>query len=286
MIEFYMVFQLIPVKMDFKKTFNSLQKISPSLGALIAFNFISKPQKRKIRPFEKSILEIAKHSTINFNKFKIKSYQWGNGKKKALLVHGWGGRASNFGAIIPILIENGFQVISFDGPSHGESSKRKTSFFEMADLVKLYLQNNNYDLIMTHSMGSVLAFTAMNSLKYKAKKMIVLTTPSKFSEFIDLAILKFGLTKETTKLLINKLKKTSTEYNPISHKVKDVINNIEIKDITFIHDISDKVIPLKRSKLVSSYFSNSKFIEIEGTGHFKMLWSKKVIKIVESLINN
>ena len=27
------------------------------------------------------------------------------------------------------------QVISFDGPSHGDSTKKKTSFFEMADLV-------------------------------------------------------------------------------------------------------------------------------------------------------
>ncbi len=270
--------------MDLKKTFHLLQKISPKISAQIAFNFISKPKNRKIRAFEKSILETAKNSTIQFKKFKIKTFKWGNGNKKALLVHGWGGRASNFGAIIPELTKNGYEVISFDGPCHGDSTKKKTSFFEMSDLVKYFLQKEEYDLILTHSMGSVLTFTAMDSLKYKAKQMIALTTPSKFSEFIGLAVLQFGLTKKSTKLLIKKIKKTTTKYNPMTHKVKDVIKNIEIKSLTFIHDKFDKVVPIEKSKTVNSFFKNSSLIEIEGTGHFKMLWSKKVIQIIENQI--
>ncbi len=272
--------QLTALKMNFKKSIAILQKVSPKLTAKIAFNFISKPEKRKIRTFEKEILEVAKKSVFRFNKFNISTYKWGKGNKKVLLVHGWGGRASNFGAIIPELIKNNYQVTSFDGPCHGDSTRKKTSFFEMADLVKLFLEKDNYDLIMSHSMGTVLVFTAMNSLKYKVNKMIALTTPSRFLEFIGLAVNQFGLTKKTTKLLIDKIQETTTEYNPINHKVKNVINNIEIKDITFIHDKSDKIISIEKTKQVSSFFSNSKLIEIEGTGHFKMLWSKKVINII------
>ena len=266
--------------MNLKKSIAVLQKISPKLTAQIAFNFISKPEKRKIRQFEKEILEVANKNIFRFNKFDISTYKWSEGNKKALLVHGWGGRASNFGAIIPELIKNNYQVISFDGPCHGDSTRKKTSFFEMANLVKFFLEKDNYDLIISHSMGSVLVFTAMNSLKYKVNKMIALTTPSRFLEFIGLAVNQFGLTKKTTKLLIDKIQKTTTEYNPVSHKVKDVINNIEIKDITFIHDKSDKIISIEKTKQVCSFFSNAKLIEIEETGHFKMLWSKKVINII------
>ncbi|WP_074410088.1 MULTISPECIES: alpha/beta fold hydrolase [Aquimarina] len=270
--------------MNLKKALNILQKISPRLTAQIAFNFISKPKNRKIRAFEKSILEIATESIIRFKKFNIKTYTWGNGNKKALLIHGWGGRASNFGAIIPELTKNGYQVISFDGPCHGASTKKKTSFFEMSDVVKLFLEKDKYDLIITHSMGSVLAFTAMSTLKYKINQMIILTTPSRFLEFIGLAVIQFGLTTETTKLLINKIKKTTTKYDPVTFKVGTVIKDIEMKDVTFIHDKYDKIIPIEKTKSVSSLFKNSKFIEIEGTGHFKMLWSKKVIKIIEQQI--
>ena len=270
--------------MNFKKVFNILQKISPRLTAKIAFNFISRPKGKKIRAFEKAILEIATKGIIRFNKFNIKTYKWGNGNKKALLIHGWGGRASNFGAIIPELTKNGYRVISFDGPCHGESTKKKTSFFEMSDLVKLFLEKDKYDLIITHSMGTVLTFTAMSSIKYKVNQMIVLTSPSKFLEFIDLAVIQFGLTTKTTRLLINKIRKTTTEYDPITLDAESIVKDIEMKNVTFIHDKFDKVIPIEKTKNVSSFIKNSKLIEIEGTGHFKMLWSKKVVKIIEQLI--
>lgn len=272
--------------MNIKKVFEILQKVSPRLAASIAFNFISKPQKGKLRGFEKSILEIATESSIRFKKFIIKTYSWGNGNKKALLVHGWGGRASNFGAIIPELIKQGYTVTSFDGPCHGASTKKKTSFFEMADLVKLFLQKENYDLIISHSMGSVLAFTAMGALKYKVNQMIVLTSPSRFLEFIGLAVVQFGLTTKTTKLLIHKIQKTTTTYNPTTFRASNIINKLTIDDVTFIHDVADKIIPIKISKSVSSHIKNSKFIEIQGTGHFKMLWSKKVVEIIKEQVLN
>lgn len=266
--------------------FKVLQRISPKLAARIAFRFISKPKNRRIRVFEKSILEIATESKLRFNKFNIQTYIWGTGDKKALLIHGWGGRASNFGAIIPELTLSGYEVLSFDGPCHGASTKKKTSFFEMADLVKLFLQKHSYDLIITHSMGTVLAFTAMDSLKYKVNQMIILTSPSRFMEFVRLAVVQFGLTTRTTKLLINKISKTTTEYDPLTFKASTVIKELEMKDVTFIHDKNDKILPIEKAKSVSTFIKNSRFIEIEGTGHFKMLWSKKVVEIIKTQILN
>jgi len=272
--------------MNLKKTFITLQKISPKLSATIAFNFISKPKKKNIRVFEKAIMELATTSTIRFKKFNIRTYNWGNGNKNALLVHGWGGRASNYGAIIPELTSNGYNVISFDGPCHGESTKKKTNFFEMADLVKLFLKKDKYDLIITHSMGTVLTFTAMSSLKYEVNQMIVLTTPNKFLEFIDLAVIQFGLTDQTTKLLIEKINKTTKKYDPLTLKVSNIIKDIKMKDVTLIHDKLDKVIPIEKSKTVNSLIKNSKLIEINDTGHFKMLWSEKVVTIIKQLTLN
>ncbi|MBT2163595.1 alpha/beta fold hydrolase [Zobellia barbeyronii] len=268
--------------MNLKKVVGVLQRISPKLTAKVAFKFISKPKNRKIRSFEKSILGEARKSSIKFRKFDIKVFKWGNGNKKALVIHGWGGRAANFGAIIPKLIENGYEVISFDAPCHGNSTRRRTSFFEISDLVKLFLQKEKYDLVITHSMGSVFALLAMSSLKYKIQQLIILTTPNRFLEFIGAAVLHFGLNPKTTKLLINKVRKTS-EYEPITLKASRFVKDIETKLVTFIHDKADKIIPINTSKKVSASIQNSDFIEIEGTGHFKMLWSKKVVQIIADL---
>ncbi|MGP1993560.1 alpha/beta hydrolase [Zobellia laminariae] len=268
--------------MDLKKVIGTLQKISPKLTAKIAFKFISKPKNRKMRSFEKSILVDAQKSSIKFKKFDIKVFKWGNGKKKALMIHGWGGRAANFGAIIPKLIKNGYEVTSFDGPCHGDSTKRKTSFFEISDLVKLFLQKEEYDLIITHSMGSAFTLLAMSNLKYKISQLIILTTPNRFLEFIGAAVIHFGLNPETTKLLINKVRNTSG-YEPMTLKTSRFIKNIEMQLVTFIHDKADKIISINTSKKVSASVKHSDFIEIEGTGHFRMLWSKKVVEIIADL---
>ncbi|WP_215939388.1 alpha/beta hydrolase [Zobellia uliginosa] len=268
-----------------KKTIAILQKISPKLTAKIAFQFISKPKNREMRSFEKLTIDTAEKSSFKFKKFNIKVFKWGSGMKKALVVHGWGGRAANFGAIIPKLMDNGYEITGFDAPCHGASTKRKTSFFEISDVVKLFLQKEKYDLVITHSMGSAFALLAMSNLKYKINQIIVLTTPNRFLEFIGAAVLHFGLTPKTTKLLIDKVRKTSG-YEPMTLKTSEFIKNVEIKLITFIHDKTDKIIAINTSKKVSKSIKTSDFIEIEGTGHFKMLWSKKVVELITDLTSD
>src|SRR5260370_41180864 len=53
---------------------------------------------------------------------EVAVYRWGKTDRRILLVHGWGGRAAQFFALIPRLLEAGFEVIAFDAPAHGASS--------------------------------------------------------------------------------------------------------------------------------------------------------------------
>lgn len=132
-------------------------------------------------------------------------------------------------------------------------------------------------------MGSAFTLLAMSNLKYRVNQLIILTTPNRFLEFIESAAIHFGLTPKTTKLLINNVRRTSG-YEPMTLKTSRFIKDIEMKLVTFIHDKADKIISINTSKKVSASVKHSGFIEIEGTGHFKMLWSKKVIKIIEQQI--
>ena len=135
-------------------------------------------------------------------------------------------------------------------------------------------------------MGSTFAFTAMNGLKYQLNKMIVLTSPYQFLEFVNFAKKQFGLTEKTTQLMIDRIQALTTEYNPSTLSVKTLSTPINIKKMVLIHDKNDKIISIEKTKMVSSLFENSLFFEIEGTGHYKMLWSEKVISIVEHHILN
>jgi len=263
-----------------KKYIKLLESISPKLTARIAFHFISNPKIKKFRSFEKAIELEAKKSTMQFKKFSIAMYEWGEGEKTALLVHGWEGRASNFGAIIPRLLKKGYKVISFDAPSHGNSTKRKTSFFDIPELIEVILKKETYNLIITHSIGSVLTLMAMNAIKYKGNILIQCTTPDKFEDYIEDTIRYFGLTNKTKNAFISLIRNT-TGHEPLAMQASVFVKNISFNQALFLHDKNDRIINVESSKKVSSKMENAKFMELESTGHFKMLWSEKVLDIIE-----
>ncbi|WP_028889370.1 alpha/beta fold hydrolase [Tenacibaculum ovolyticum] len=266
-----------------KNFFRLIERISPRVTAKIAFHFISNPRAKKFRSFEKSIIEQSKKSSISFKKFDIAMYEWGKGEKTALLVHGWEGRASNFGAIIPVLVKKGYRVISFDAPSHGNSTKRKTDFFDIPELIEVLLKRETYNLVITHSIGSVLALMAMSSLKYKGNTLIQCTTPDKFIDYIQETIRYFGLTYKTKNAFIKLIRKT-TNYEPLDMEASLFVKNISFDNAFFIHDKKDRVVKIENSKQVCNQMKNAAFIEIEKTGHFKMLWSDKLLAIIEEKV--
>lgn len=269
--------------MILKKFFTVVEKISPNITARIAFHYISNPRTKKFREFEKPILEKATKSSLKFKKFDIAIYQWGEGEKTALLVHGWEGRASNFGAIIPMLLKNGYKVVSFDAASHGNSTKRKTNFFDISELIEVFLKREIYDLVITHSIGSVMTLMAMSKMKHTGDQLIVCTTPNEFEEYIEQTVNHFGLSYKTKNAFIKLIRK-KTIYEPLELQANLFVKNIYMNKAVFIHDKNDQVIAIENSKTVCAQMENAKFIELKNTGHFKMLWSENLLEIIRSHI--
>lgn len=262
----------------------TLDFIAPSLSARIAYWFLSNPQKRKLRKFEQATLDEAEKSIYKYKDFDLQTYLWNkNAEKKALVVHGWEGQAGNFGAIVPVLVEEGFCVESFDAPSHGNSSKGNTSVMDYLEVVGQFIERNEYDLIITHSFGSVATIFALSELKANIEEIILLTTPNRFEDRIQMVIDALGLTDRTKQAFI-KLFEKRTGYDPLKLNATDFCQNINAEKITFIHDEQDKAIPIKRSRDVHEAWEGSEFIKIENTGHFKMLWSKTTLEIIRKLV--
>ena len=82
-------------------------------------------------------LKVLKKNVLQIPEIKkeIEILSYGYSKKKVLLVHGWSGRSTQLFAFADKLLENGFMVISFDGPAHGKSTGRTTMMPE-------FLKNN------------------------------------------------------------------------------------------------------------------------------------------------
>lgn len=83
------------------------------------------------------------------------------------LVHGWGGRGSQFDAMVEPLLATGRRVVMFDAPSHGASGPgpagpRRTNGVEFAKaLDAVFCRFGPADAVIAHSLGVVATYLAI-----------------------------------------------------------------------------------------------------------------------------
>ncbi|MGD1946139.1 MAG: alpha/beta fold hydrolase [Croceivirga sp.] len=252
----------------------------PKRIAAYAYKQLTNPQVRKLRQNELATLHKAEKETYPFKGFDIQLYHWRGSEKKIFLIHGWEGQAGNFSDLIEELLLNDYTIYAFDGPSHGYSSKGRTSLFEFTELVGVLIERFQVKHLISHSFGGVATTYALFDNKHlKIDTYILLTTPDKFIERIDDVSKSVGITAKVKTLLIKRLEK-EVNMDITTLNVSDFVKSINVKKSLIIHDTNDKVLPISRSLNVHKNWSVSTFKEITGTGHFRILRTKKVIDMV------
>ncbi|PWH86115.1 alpha/beta fold hydrolase [Brumimicrobium oceani] len=251
--------------------------IIPQTIANFAYKKLTNPQIRKLRENELTVLDKATKESLNYKDFKIQLYTWKGGDKKVLLIHGWEGQAGNFSDLIEELLIEGYTVHSFDGPSHGFSSKGNTSLFQFSDLVGTLVQKYRVKMLVSHSFGSVATtFALYNNSNLQIDKYVLITTPDRFIDRINQVSETVGINKKVRKKLIQKLEK-ETKMTINSLNVSDFVKFVAVKKALILHDKNDRVIPIEHSKNVNKNWANAEIKEVDGTGHFRILRTKAVI---------
>lgn len=104
----------------------------------------------------------------------IRGHVWGSGPtgsttgRTVYLMHGWGGRGSQFGALVEPLVDTGHRVVMFDAPSHGDSDRgpggRLTNGVEFARaLDEVFARFGPAEAVIAHSMGTISTYLALNN---------------------------------------------------------------------------------------------------------------------------
>lgn len=254
-----------------------LSLIAPNKVLKLAYNNLTSPQIKKLRPHEIEVLEQARKEDYAFNDFTIKTYAWGKGSKKILLVHGWEGQAGNFSELIPKLLEADYKVYAFDGPSHGFSSVGKTSLFEFTTLVGDLIAKWKVNQLISHSFGGVATTFALSQKPdLQIEKYVLFTTPDRFEERIASVCESVGISNTIKMRLIKQLEEeTGIKVNEMN--VSDFAPKTNVNKALVLHDVNDKVIPIEQSKRVVGNWPVAVMEEVSNTGHFRILRTERVL---------
>ena len=265
-----------------------IQYVFPNLIANKIYKYLSYPRVRKLRESESEVLSNATTTIINYKGFSLKQYEWGNKNDKiAYLVHGWEGQTGNFAALIPVLLEANYRIISIDAPSHGESSIGKTNMFEFSKILTSCFKKDRPNLVISHSFGSVnVARVLKLNPDIDLKLWLMITTPNNFKSRINEMAIKFHLSHKITKKIISKIEidvdESIENLNMVNYCKK--LSNVE--KAVIVHSKSDKILPIDGAREVNHSFRQSEIVELDNLGHYSILWSQKLKSIVINKIIN
>ncbi len=245
--------------------------IAPSLASKWAQELFLRPRRIPLSQKETDIMNSAKIETLQSGR---KVYFWGQNPQAPIigLIHGWESRAVAFHKWIPLFIEQGFQVMGWDGPAHGQSPGVKTSAPEIAkalaaDLNELQISPH---ALVGHSLGGVVLGLLNQHLTLPLpKKIVLVSSPSNIVGVFDRFYSTIGLGKNSQVHFLKTIE-TQTGVSLEMGSLKNMKLNHDT-DLLVIHDTEDREVPFEDFSELQKSWTNAKFIATDGLGHRRIL---------------
>jgi len=261
-----------------------LETVSPKLATQFAIKLFTTPIRHKLPKREIEMDANSKQQLVKINAIdkEIVLYQYGDGEKKILLVHGWSGRGTQLVKIADELLKLGYSTISFDAPGHGKAPGKTSNMTEfIAAAIQIEKDFGPFEYAIGHSLGGM---TVLNSIKkgLNVKKAVIIGSGDVVQDIMDDFVLKLGLKQNiSNKMKIdfeNKLGETMNSYSAY----------IAAKDVSIpvlvIHDENDDDVPVTAAHHIYKYLNQGEIMITRELGHRKILGDNKVIKKIVTFI--
>jgi pimeloyl-ACP methyl ester carboxylesterase len=211
----------------------------------------------------------------------IEYYSWGTGSKRILLVHGWGGKATQYFNFVPALVECGFQVVAFDAPAHGRSTGTFASGPAFARAVRgVAALFGPFAGLIGHSLGG--AATVIALAESLGAPRVVLLAPM---AFVTPVLESFAQTRNYPPEVIEELLRLfRAKYAERILNVPALVERFEYPAL-ILHDPEDLEIPFSHGQAIAERWPGARLIPVPRLGHWSIMRNKRVIRMaVEFLI--
>jgi len=207
---------------------------------------------------------------------RIQGWRWGTGPG-VLLVHGWNGRGTQLHRFIAPLIDAGYAAIAFDGPAHGASEGRTTSYFEFTDTVRALIERDRgLDIrgIIAQSFG---AAAVVNALAHQDPdlKTVLLAPALRLKDMLTDALDRHGIPPTIYEKLI------AAFENRFGYSLQHDDPHLHLKDlrspVLVIHDHDDPIIAHRDSRTATHGFGHVTLHTTHGLGHKRILTDPAVV---------
>ena len=254
-----------------------LELISSRLASFFGIRLFITPVNFPIPKREQYMLKSAQKKRLHIPEIKkeIEILSYGYSKKKVLLVHGWSGRSTQLFAFADKLLENGYMVISFDGPAHGKSTGKTTMMPEFLKTIqKINTTFGPFEAAIGHSFGATSLYNAAATF-LGIKTFIAIGSGDRISDIISNFVKNLYLNeKSAKKIQLGLEKKWMIHVDDFSSST--VAKKIKIP-VLVVHDTIDGDVPVSCAYRIRQNLEKGSLFITNGLGHTKILRNNEVI---------
>ncbi|WP_025742706.1 alpha/beta hydrolase [Aquimarina pacifica] len=231
-----------------------------------AYVLFCTPRKGSVLPEQEYFLEEAEDEVVLVKDVYVQTYRWSGMGETVLLVHGWESNSFRWRELIEKLQRQGYNVIAYDAPAHGNSSGKIFNIPLNAECLQKIIELYRPNYVIGHSMGGMTTiFHQYIHSSQEIDRLIMLAPPSELSRMVQeyQQVLRFS----------TKFMKALDQYFKEKHgfyfdefSSADFSKKITIKGL-LIHDKLDDITPYTEAEAISTHWKNVTLVPTEGFGH-------------------
>jgi pimeloyl-ACP methyl ester carboxylesterase len=249
--------------------------VSPELAGAGAARLFLSTRRHPVPERDRQELQSARRWQLATGQGPLAAWTWGPDEgPTVVLLHGWEGRASQLGAFAPPLVAAGYRVVGLDGPGHGESPGRSSSFVALEKaLCALGDHLGPFAGAVAHSAGCVSTIHALK--RGLALERLVCVSPGVdldgyAREFARLFGLSSAVSGSMRRRIERRLGVTWEELDPRQAPADRRV------PLLVIHDRNDREAPFAGGAALAKAWG-ARLIATEGLGHTRILREDSVV---------
>lgn len=264
------------------------ERTSPELAASLAMPLFMRVGPRlPVRPSDRAVHESARRSLLRVRGRDVVAYEWGAGTETILLVHGWRGRASQFGPIIRELRAEGYRLVAFDVPANGESAGRHTDVRDwLAAIEAMQSREGRFHAIIGHSFGAMAGAAAIR-FGGSAGALVAIAGMADARYLVDSFAARLGLGAATADALADRFARRILSHLDDPWPQFDSVARPlpEGMPLLVVHDRGDREVAVGEAlRLHAAHGDRSRLVLTEGAGHSRILGADPALDAVTAFV--
>ena len=257
--------------------------VAPDYTIRLLGEHMGRPRPYPTRIGERVALAQALQFDIPFGEKRVRGWSWGAGPRQVLLLHGWGGRGIQLRRFIAPLLTQGYRVVLFDFPAHGDSQGETTHLLDCIKAIEAVCHHwGPFDGAIAHSFG---ATALANALRRGApiERATLLAPMSNLPVGFQSWLAAWDIKKPLQNLIMQHF---SEKVGMAIEELSPQHFALEMKTpLLIVHDLGDPDVPHSQSDQLQQRWYGSKLLSTENLGHFRILKDPKVINKIVGFIS-